>query len=266
MSNTKVSVLVTTYNHQEYIAEALNSVLMQEHDYTYEIIIADDCSTDTTIQIVHEFQNQYPEVIRVLNTSMNMGITRNYKRGFKECAGEYVAVLEGDDYWISRHRIRTMVEFLDGNKGCVLAFNRYIVSNMSQKYIQPWPINEPFQLITVSDLIKNNFIGNFSTCVYRNDLIKSLDDSLYDMKVYDWMFNIAVSHHGLIGYIPEVMSVYRQHGAGAWTQKSEVDKIRDTLNCIYEYNKYFNYMYNSEFMEHRNRLIALAFQAGYINR
>src|ERR1700675_549835 len=104
MSHTKVSVLVVTYNHQEFISEALNSVLMQEHDYTYEVIVADDCSTDGTPQIIRAFQSQYPAVIRVLDTSTNMGITRNYKRGFKACAGDYVAVLEGDDYWTSRHR------------------------------------------------------------------------------------------------------------------------------------------------------------------
>ncbi len=258
MSNTKVSVLVITYNHQNYIAEALNSVLMQEHDYTCEIIIADDCSTDNTITIIHEYQNRYPQVIKVLETSTNMGITRNYQKGFKACSGNYVAVIEGDDYWISRDRIRTMVEFLDEYKGCVLAFNRYIVSNMSLNYIQPWPINEAFQLLTVSDLIKDNFIGNFSTCVYRNNVIKSLPDSLYDMKVYDWMFNIAVSHHGLIAYIPKVMSTYRQHNAGVWSQKSQLEKIQETINSIDTYNQYLGYMYNVQFTEHKKRLIAQA--------
>ncbi|GMA60050.1 glycosyltransferase [Alicyclobacillus fastidiosus] len=264
MGNTKVSVLVTTYNQQEYIAEALNSVLMQEHGYPYEVIIADDCSTDNTAHIIREFQTRYPEVMRVLPTSTNVGITQNYKRGFKACTGDYVAVLEGDDYWTSRDRIRTMVEFLDRNIGCVLAFNRYTVSNMYQSYIQPWPINDAFQILTVSDLIRSNFIGNFSTCIYRNDVIKSLDDSLYNMKVYDWMFNIAVSQHGFIGYIPQVMSVYRQHPAGTWTRKSEIDKIRETIHCIDEYNKYLNYIYNYEFTDHRNRLISQARQYGYI--
>ena len=105
-----------------------------------------------------------------------------------------------------------MVEFLDNNRGCSIAFNRFIVSEAKAKYnIQPWPIHDSFQLITISDLIQDNMIGNFSTCMYRNEIIRKIDPKLFEMKVYDWMFNMAMAQFGLIGYIPQVMSVYRLH-------------------------------------------------------
>lgn len=166
-------------------------------------------------------------------------------------------MLEGDDYWTSPHKIAKMINFLDDNRGCSLAFNRFIVSETNtKKYnVQPWPIHEKFQLITISDLIQDNMIGNFSTCVYRNDNIKKISSSLYDIKVYDWMFNMVNAQFGLIGYIPEVMSVYRLHPNGTWTQKSESEKINDMVQSIDEYNKYFDFLYDSEFQQHRIRLL-----------
>lgn len=254
---TKLSILLVTYNHDSYIKEAIESILIQKFDFPYEIIVADDCSTDKTINILESYAEKNPEIFKFLSAENNLGITKNYKRGFKACQGEYVAVLEGDDYWTSPSRIKKMVRFLDNNRGCVLAFNRFIVKEVKNKRfnIQPWPINEKFQLIYVTDLVRDNFIGNFSTCIYRKSAIDSLDDSLYEMKVYDWMFNIMIAQHGLIGYIPDVMSVYRLHPSGTWTQKSSEEKILDTVKSIDEYNKYLNYDYDSEFTEHKNRIL-----------
>ncbi|NOJ73712.1 glycosyltransferase family 2 protein [Paenibacillus alvei] len=252
----KVSVLIVTYNHEKYIKEALESIIMQRHDFSQEIIVADDCSSDNTLEIIEEFAEKH-ENIKILPTTNNLGITKNYKRGFAACSGEYIAVLEGDDYWTSPHKISTMVKFLDDNRGCALAFNRFIVAETDSKRfnIQPWPIREKFQLITISDLIQDNMIGNFSTCVYRNENIKNIDPSLYDFKVYDWMFNMVNAQFGLIGYIPEVMSVYRLHPNGTWTQKTEIEKINDIITSIDEYNKYFNYIYDNDFQAHKNRLL-----------
>lgn len=253
----KVSVLLVTYNHEKYIAEALESVIMQKHDYPFEIIIADDHSTDNTIEIIKGYASKHPE-ITFLPVQPNLGITKNYKRGFDACQGEYVAVLEGDDYWTSPHKIAQMVEFLDNNRGCSIAFNRFIVSEAkSKKYnIQPWPIHDSFQLITISDLIQDNMIGNFSTCMYRNEIIRKIDPKLFEMKVYDWMFNMAMAQFGLIGYIPQVMSVYRLHSEGTWTQKSENEKLIDMIESIDVYNEFFDFVYDCDFQEHKNRLIS----------
>jgi len=254
----KVSVLLVTYNHERYVREAIQSILMQVHDYPWELIVADDCSTDSTLSVIDEFIGKCDVTYKVLDSENNLGITKNYKRGFAACQGDYVAVLEGDDYWTAPDRLNSMVTFLEGNRGCVMAFNRFTVRNAdSRRYnVQPWPLRgEEFQLITVSDIITDNFIGNFSTCVYRNDVIHQLDDSLYELKVYDWMFNISVSQYGLIAYIPRVMSVYRQHSNGTWTQMSEVDKLKETLESIEIYNHYLGRVYNDEFEGHKARLL-----------
>ncbi|EKN62793.1 glycosyltransferase [Schinkia azotoformans] len=253
----KLSVLLVTYNHEKYIKEAMDSILLQQLDYDYEIVVADDCSTDDTLNIIKEYKKQYPDKIRILDGEKNLGITKNYKRGFNACKGEYIAVLEGDDYWTSPQKLNKQVNVLDNNKNCVLAFNRFTVMDVGTKRynIQPWPSQEPFQLVTVTDLVRDNFIGNFSTCVYRADIIRKLDDSLFEFTVYDWMLNIVVAQFGLIAYVPEVMSVYRLHSSGTWSNKNQVEKIQDTIKLIDEYNAYLNYVYNLEFTEHKNRLL-----------
>lgn len=256
MYSVKVSILVVTYNHEKFIREALDSIIMQEHDYSYEIVIADDSSTDGTLQIIEEYSDKYTN-FTIIPREENLGITQNYKRGFKACKGEYIAVLEGDDYWTSPYKISKMVEFLEENRGCALAFNRFVVSDTSKRKfnIQPWPVHEKFQLITVSDLIQDNMIGNFSTCVYRNSIINNIDPSLYEIKVYDWMFNIVNAQFGLIGYIPEVMSVYRLHSGGTWTRKTEEEQIQEMINSMDIYNKYLDFVYDSDFVAHQERLV-----------
>ncbi|MBX4258429.1 glycosyltransferase [Clostridium estertheticum] len=253
----KLSVLLVTYNHEKYIKEAIESVLMQKLDYDYEIVIADDCSTDSTLEIINKYKELYPEKINILKDEKNLGITQNYKRGFEACKGEYIAILEGDDYWTSKLKLKKHIDFLDEHGECALSFNRFVVFDIIDKRqnVQPWPLNNAFQLITVTDLVKDNFIGNFSTCVYRANLLKMIDKSVYDLVVYDWMINILVAQNGLIGYLGEVMSVYRLHPNGVWTRKSELDKLQSTIKSIDEYDNYLQLRYTDEFCEHKNRIL-----------
>ena len=252
----KLSVLLVTYNHEKYIKEAIESILMQNFKYDYEIVVVDDCSTDGSLQILYEYKKIYGDKINILRNEKNLGITKNYQRGFEECKGEYIAVLEGDDYWTSPLNLQKHVDFLDEHKECVLSFNRFVVDDIKSKRqnIQPWPINDKYQLVTAADLARDNFIGNFSTCVYRANIVKKIDNSLYNIVVYDGMFNIVMAHNGLIAYLPEVMSVYRLHPSGVWTQKTEVDKLENTIEYIEVYNKYLDFVYNAEFTEHKDRL------------
>ena len=91
--NIKASVLMVTYNHQEFIAQALDSVLMQEVDFEYEIIIGEDCSTDNTRQIVIDYQRKYPDKIRLLLPEVNLGAHENFIATYKACNGKYIALL-----------------------------------------------------------------------------------------------------------------------------------------------------------------------------
>ena len=109
----KVSVLMITYNQESFIAQAIRSALMQITDFDYEIVIGDDYSTDRTRQIVADIACKHPARIKPVFQNVHVGANRNLVAALKACPGEYVAVLEGDDYWTTQNKIQLQVDFLD---------------------------------------------------------------------------------------------------------------------------------------------------------
>lgn len=115
MDNPALSVYMTTYYHETYVRQAIESVLAQEIDVPYEFIISDDCSKDGTQQILHEYANQYPHIKLNLNDK-NVGMTQNMFLAKTLCTGNYVIGISGDDYWIDRHKLQNQYNFLEKNK------------------------------------------------------------------------------------------------------------------------------------------------------
>jgi glycosyltransferase involved in cell wall biosynthesis len=252
----KVSVLVVSYNHAATIAQALDSVLAQDTNFPLEIIVADDCSTDNTPEIAAQYQQREPYRIKLLESSGNLGITRNYQRGFAACDGEYIAVLEGDDYWLGSDRLRILTQFLDQHPECVMAFNRILYLDTGVASCRPlqWESQLPFELKTGEELAYTNFIGNFSACIYRNEAVRKQDDGMYDLRMYDWLFNLSLSRFGLIGYIPRILSVYRQHHSGTWSAMNIEQKLNETLSMIPIYDAYLNHVYAPQMKAHQQGL------------
>lgn len=113
--NPLVSVKMITYNHEPYIAQAIEGVIMQETDFPIELIIGEDCSTDRTREIVLDYQKKHPDIIRVITSEKNVGMQKNSFRTNKACRGKYIAICEGDDYWIDPLKLRKQVDFLEAN-------------------------------------------------------------------------------------------------------------------------------------------------------
>ena len=111
--NYKVSIVVLTYFHEKWIRQALDSILEQDVDFQYEIIIADDCSTDKTRRIVQEYKNKYPDKFKLLFNDTNIGIPANIYNAFRQCRGEYITLLSGDDFWIGKDSLQKKVAFYD---------------------------------------------------------------------------------------------------------------------------------------------------------
>lgn len=256
-SDVEVSVLLVTYNHEKYVKEAIESILMQKINCNYEIVVADDCSTDNTLQIINYYKNLYPEKIRILKNEKNLGITKNYKRGFKACKGKYIAVLEGDDYWIIDKKLQLQWEFLKNHKDYAMVFNRNrLVNDVTKEGKLAWfdPNYKDYMAFNANTLAMGDLIGNFSICMYRGDYVRKIDDSIYDMRTYDWIFSLAVAQYGLIGYLPQVASVYRMTTTGAWSGKTDEERINAVLDSLDDYNKFFNYKYDAQFKNQRNEL------------
>ena len=254
-----VDILVVSYNHQDTIKRALDSILMQKCDFNYRVIICDDCSTDQTFQIIRDYTEQYNCQFKLLKRHMNIGITKNYKRGFLECTSKYVAILEGDDFWSSPNKLQKQVEFLEKNSECAICFSRIVLYNEESKTFIKYNLkNQELRngrnIFTTSDLARENFIGNFSCCMYRNASLKLITDEIFELKAYDWAINMVISEKGGIGFLDEILSVYSINPQGSWSSINDKDKTSSLIEIIQVYDSFFHYAYSKEFVDYTTEL------------
>jgi glycosyltransferase involved in cell wall biosynthesis len=245
----KVSVLVATYNQEKFVRQALDSVFMQKTGFEFEVIIADDYSQDGTLRIAREYETAYPNV-RILPTETHLGITRNFQRGFVACRGEYIAILEGDDYWISPTKLSSLSACLDQHPECAFCFHRVFRHDeisISTAAFPAFEVGNEFQSFTARELVQENFVGGFSTCVHRRELIARLDPRIWQLKVREWPFNIVVAQQGPVGYLPQIMSVYRVHPNGIWSLKTPEEHFAQFSEIIDPYNAFLDFKYDAEF-------------------
>lgn len=129
LENTEidVSVIMLTYNHEDYIAQAIESVLMQETSLRYELLIGDDASTDRTPEIVREYAEKYPDIIRPVLREKNLGANRNNYELHTLTKGKYIASIEGDDYWLDTHKLQKQYEFLESHPEYSSCFGKSVV-------------------------------------------------------------------------------------------------------------------------------------------
>lgn len=252
----KISVLLVTYNHESYIRHALDALFGQLYEGAIELIVADDASSDSTVDIIKEFEGTDDRFSFIyLDNIQNIGITKNYQRGFASCSSEYVAVLEGDDYWISPYKLQRQLNFLDTHWEADLCSVNYFVFEENRSYFYPrTAAGQGHRLIGARDLIADNLVGNFSTCMYRKSALNALPAGIFDICSYDWIVNICVARKSMIGFLEEPMSVYRLHSNGAWTQSSHLEKLKLQLELIPAYNSLTNHVYQAEFESLSNRL------------
>jgi glycosyltransferase involved in cell wall biosynthesis len=247
----KLSVSLITYNHEKYISKAIESILMQKTDFDFEIVIGEDDSTDGTREIVKEYKRRYPDKIRLyLNERKNVIYIDgkptgrwNFINNLNNCTGEYVALLEGDDYWTDPYKLQRQVNYLDDHPDCTLCFHdvKCINEETNQTWIfYPRKQKEVYKLI---DILKGNFMHTCSV-VFRRGLFGDFPDWFYRVPVGDWPLHILNAQYGDIGYIKEVMGVYRMHVGGRWSAKEELHRWEDTIKVYKIMNAHFNYHYN----------------------
>ncbi|MDD2272157.1 MAG: glycosyltransferase [Desulfuromonadaceae bacterium] len=218
----KVSVAMVTYNHEKFIAKTLDSVLMQQTAFEYEIVIGEDCSTDTTRDIVSEYKRNYPDKIRLFLNEKNMGMHANGAQVLQACTGEYIAMLDGDDYWTSADKLQQQVDFLDRHHGCSACFHDALIvaedgSEEPRRYRE-----KQKEFSTVDDVLVDNFIPT-AAVMFRRRLTEELPAWADSLKMGDWVLHILNALHGPIGYIDKTMSVYVVHRGGVWSMKSRQD-------------------------------------------
>jgi predicted O-linked N-acetylglucosamine transferase (SPINDLY family)/predicted SAM-dependent methyltransferase/GT2 family glycosyltransferase len=242
----KVSILMITYNHEKYIAQAIDSILAQEVDFDYEIVIGEDCSTDRTRQIVTDYQKLYPDKIQLLLPESNLGMLPNFVNTYNSCRGEYIAVLEGDDYWISKDKLKKQVNFLDSNPDFTICFTNAVLFWEDQHREPILFSNGQALTYTIEDLLVRNFIST-PTVMYRNGLIKDFPEWYLKQGMGDWTLYIMLAEYGKIGCINEVMSAYRIHEGGVWSSKDREYQLSKTIQMLQSIKEYFESKGNQKY-------------------
>lgn len=216
MNRPLLSVCLITYNHVNYIQQAIEGVLMQKVSFDYELIIADDCSSDGTTEIVKKYAAAHPGLIRAIFQKKNVGAAENYVTLLQAAAAKYVAYLEGDDYWTEVTKLEKQVRFLETSSSYSLCFHDvYSLINGRRKKIK---IPEIKDTSDINYLLSHRGYINSLSIVYRNsqhivDMVKKLINCPFG----DFITYVAIAQKGLIKHLPEYMGVYRIHSLGTWS-------------------------------------------------
>jgi glycosyltransferase involved in cell wall biosynthesis len=220
----KVSVLLTTYNHEKWIAQAIESTLMQQTNFDYEVVIMEDCSTDGTRDIVIDYQRKNPDKIRLILSKANKSHLRNIITAWQTSQSQYIAMLDGDDYWTSAHKLQKQADYLDARPEFAICFHN-VAGFRDGREGMLWNYNPPDQkeVSTLEDLWRGNFIAGCSPML-RKGLIKDFPEWYATAKWGDWPLFILAAQHGKIGYIDEVMGAYRLHRGGMWSSLSKPEQ------------------------------------------
>ena len=215
----RVSVAIFIYNHEAYIQESLQSVLMQRTNFKYEIVIGDDCSTDQSGAILERYAAEYPDKIRLIRRPKNIGMNRNFIETLRACRGEFIALLDGDDYWIHPEKLHKQVDFLLTHPECAGCFHNAFVGqrfDLESMFIYP---GKGARTVGLDDLWLSNPVPT-AACMVRARLVEEPPEWFYELILGDLPLLILIARFGNFGYLTEIMSFYRAHSGGAWTSTS----------------------------------------------
>jgi glycosyltransferase involved in cell wall biosynthesis len=239
----KLSVCMITYNHEDFIAQALDSVLMQDVDFDYEIVLGEDCSTDNTRDIARDYASRFPNRVQLLPAEKNLGMKHNFIRTLRACRGQYVASCEGDDYWTSPHKLAKQVSFLEMHPECAVCFHNVevIYEDQSQEP-QNYCSSGQKEISGLEDILKGNFIPTCSV-MFRRRPARDFPEWFYALEMGDWPLHLLNAEQGEIGYIDQVMGVYRVHSGGAWYSLSQIEAIHEYIKFYHYANAHLGFRY-----------------------
>ena len=212
-----VSVCIITFNHEPFIRESLDSVFAQKTSFPFEVLIGEDASSDRTGEIVKEFQAAHPDKTHLLLSTDNLGQNGvlNFVRVFQATRGRYIALLDGDDFWIGETKLQDQVDFLERNEEYAGTYHQtWITDVRAKKAIELFP-SHGLDVVGIRDVIKPRSCFHTSSFVFRRCAIPNpLPDWFYNIQSQDLALFALTALHGSIRRIDGLMSVYRRHPGG----------------------------------------------------
>ncbi len=250
-----VSVAMPVYNQANYIEQAVTSVVTQQTDFAYELVIGDDCSTDDTPAILSRLQAQYPDKIRLLLREQNMGHfgSNNFADILDHCRGTYIAILEGDDYWTSPHKLQKQVEFMRAHPACTLSFHAADHTDALRPdrtdLAQARPMPNDRGIFTLEEVMRGHFIYTASMMFKPFTYPPALRS--YST---DYLIQALVTQNGEARFIPgEPMVTYRHNSGGISYRFSpaRVAFLEQRIEMYQRMKRYFGRAHHAILTKHK---------------
>jgi len=244
----KVSVLIITYNHEKYISETIQGVLLQKTNFDYDVVIGEDCSTDNTREIILKYKQLYPNVIKMLLHKKNIGAMANQIAVLSECTGKYIAICEGDDYWSDYLKLQKQVDFLDNNPECSLVCHS-IMDEIGSRLNTRQIVDVNRYLTNEEIIIARGMITPTLSIVFRRKHLENLPKWVVTSPVGDIPLVFYLMTKGKVFCFKDIMGVYRKYHATSWSNKKRNILQRTDFSIRYNFflqtfNKYTQYNYD----------------------
>lgn len=240
-----VSICCIAYNQEKFIRECLDSFLMQKTNFSFEIVISDDCSNDNTKKIINSYIIKFPNIFVDVSPSENLGMIKNYYHALSSCKGKYIAFCEGDDYWIDENKLQMQVDFLESNPEYGMCYTK------AKQYDQKNKIF--FENLSGADFISFYYLlkgGNpipALTTVYKKELLSNylLEISPIDKKwlMGDYPLWLYISRESKVMFMDKVTSVYRILTQSA-SHHTDINKMVDFRKSVYDIKEFYSKLYN----------------------
>jgi len=235
--DVKLSVSLITYNQKKYIKQAIEGALQQKTNFTWELIIGDDCSTDGTRDILIAYQKKYPRLISlILHSKRNEGVPGklNFLSTINAASGKYIALLDGDDYWTDPNKLQKQVNFLEANSDFAICCHRIYLkkNNHKAKLYSDEYMPSTEAIYDIEMMAKYGNLLAAPSVVYRNKLFSSLPSWFDQSPIGDYVLHMLNAQYGKIKYFPEPMAVFREHLKGVWSGQSVMANAADMIKVI----------------------------------
>ena len=244
-----LSVCMITYNHEKYIKQSIESILIQKTSFPLEIVVGEDCSTDKTADIIKKYATQYPNIIKARYNKYNLGAISNVIVTTERCTGKYISFLEGDDFWTDPYKLQKQVAYLEENEKCAGCFHEtQLINEENGQYGKVYGINAPDKIYPV-DTISISSPFHTSSFVFRRSALEYPEWMSTVVSADMALFSI-MSKTGYLKKIPGIMSVYRKTESGISSRKEIVDSFHQKrIELANLLNLYHDYKYSEKVNE-----------------
>lgn len=235
----KLSILIITFNQENFITKTLDSIVSQKHNYDYEIVIGEDCSKDGTRDVIKQYEKKYPGIIKPIYNEVNLGLVKNYFNTLAACSGEYIMECAGDDYWLD-DKVLTQIDFMDKNPDVGMCYGKALcwIDNLNK--FSKNTIGKKKE--TFSDFVFGNEVPAPTVC-YRKDLmfeyVKQIEPLTKNWKMEDLPQWLWFSKRTKISFLDKSFAVYRVSNESA-SHSKDMDKELAFLNSARDIKLYFS--------------------------